>query len=156
MELFKALAGIDMVHVPYKSQAAALSDIAQGAASIGLSGTPAALALSKAGQLKILAVTSLERSKYLPQLPTMAESGLPGFDVSGWFGLLAPASTPQPVLARLQQDVRKALEDAEFRAGLSKVGLEPVGGTPADMLALMKSDTEKWAKVIRDSGAKIE
>jgi tripartite-type tricarboxylate transporter receptor subunit TctC len=156
MELFKAMAGIDLVHVPYKSQAAALSDIAQGAASIGLSGTPAALALSKAGQLKILAVTSLERSKYLPQLPTMAESGLPGFDVSGWFGLLAPASTPQPVLARLQQDVRKALEDAEFRAGLSKVGLEPVGGTPAEMLALMKSDTEKWAKVIRDSGAKIE
>jgi tripartite-type tricarboxylate transporter receptor subunit TctC len=156
MELFKAMAGIDLVHVPYTSQAAALSDIAQGAASIGLSGTPAALALSKAGQLKILAVTSLERSKYLPQLPTMAESGLPGFDVSGWFGLLAPASTPQPVLARLQQDVRKALEDAEFRAGLSKVGLEPVGGTPAEMLALMKSDTEKWAKVIRDSGAKIE
>jgi tripartite-type tricarboxylate transporter receptor subunit TctC len=156
MELFKAMAGIDLVHVPYKSQAAALSDVVQGAASIGLSGTPAALALSKGGQLKILAVTSLERSKYLPQLPTMAESGLPGYDVSGWFGLLAPANTPPPVLARLQQEVRKSLEDAEFRSSLSKAGLDPVGGTAGDMLALMKSDTEKWAKVIRDSGAKIE
>src|SRR5438309_11477724 len=93
MELFKAMAQIDIVHVPYKSQAAALSDIVQGAASIGLSGTPAALALSKGGQLKILAVTSLERSKYLPQMPTMAESGLPGYDVNGWFGLLGPVST---------------------------------------------------------------
>ena len=156
MELLKAMAKIDLVHVPYKSQAAALSDIVQGAASIGLSGTPAALALSKGGQLKILAVTSLERSKYLPQLPTMAESGLPGYDVNGWFGLLAPASTPAPVMGRLQQEVRTAMDDAEFRAALLKVGLDPVGSTSAQMLALMKSDTEKWAKVIRDSGAKIE
>ena len=156
MELFKAMAKIDLVHVPYKSQAAALSDIVQGAASIGLSGTPAALALSKGGQLKILAVTSLERSKYLPQMPTMAESGLPGYDVNGWFGLLAPASTPAPVMGRLQQEVRTAMDDVEFRAALLKVGLDPVGSTSAQMLALMKSDTEKWAKVIRDSGAKIE
>ena len=156
MELLKAMAKIDLVHVPYKSQAAALSDIVQGAASIGLSGTPAALALSKGRQLKVLAVTSLERSKYLPQMPTMAESGLPGYDVNGWFGLLAPASTPAPVMGRLQQEVRTAMDDAEFRAALLKVGLDPVGSTSAQMLALMKSDTEKWAKVIRDSGAKIE
>jgi len=157
MELFKAMAKIDLVHVPYKSQAAALSEVAaQGGASIMICGTPAALAMSKAGQIKILAATSLERSRYLPDVPTMAEAGLPGFDVSGWFGLLAPAETPAPVLARLQQEVRKALDDAEFRAGLSKVGLDPVGGTPAEMLALMKADTAKWAKVIRDSGAKIE
>jgi tripartite-type tricarboxylate transporter receptor subunit TctC len=157
MELFKALAKIDLVHVPFKSQAAALTDVAtQGGASIMLCGTPAALAMSKSGQIKILAATSLERSRYLPDVPTVAEAGFPGFDVSGWFGLLAPASTPQPLLARLQQEVRKALDDAEFRAGLLKVGLDPVGNTPAEMLALMKSDTEKWAKVIRDSGAKIE
>jgi len=156
MELFKAMAQIDIVHVPYKSQAAALSDIAQGVASIGLSGTPAALALSKAGQLKILAVTSLERSKYLPQLPTMAESGLPGYDVAGWFGLLAPANTPAPVMAKLDHEVHKAMDDAEFRAALLKVGLDPVASTSAEMLALMKLDTEKWAKVIRDSGARIE
>ena len=157
MELFKSMAGIDLVHVPYKSQAAALTDvIAQGGASIMICGTPAALAASKAGQIKILAATSLERSRYLPDVPTMAEAGLPGFDVSGWFGLLAPASTPAPVLARLQQEVRKALDDGEFRAGLSKVGLDPVGSTRAEMLSLMKADTAKWAKVIRDSGAKIE
>lgn len=157
MELFKARAQINLVHVPYKSQAAALTDVAsQGGASIMMCGTPAALAMSKGGQIKILAATSVERSRYLPDVPTMAEAGLPGFDVSGWFGLLAPANTPGPVLARLQQEVRKALEDAEFRAGLSKVGLDPVGNTPAEMHALMKADTEKWAKVIRDSGAKIE
>ena len=157
MELFKAMAKIDLVHVPYKSQAAALTDVAaQGGASIMICGTPAALAMSKAGQIKILAATSLERSRYLPDVPTVAEAGLAGFDVSGWFGLLAPAETPAPVLARLQQEVRKALDDAQFRAGLSKVGLDPVGGTPAEMVSLMKADTAKWAKVIRDSGAKIE
>jgi tripartite-type tricarboxylate transporter receptor subunit TctC len=157
MELFKAMAKIDLVHVPYKSQAAALSEVAaQGGASIMICGTPAALAMSKSGQVKILAATSLERSRYLPDVPTVAEAGFPGFDVSGWFGLLAPANTPAPVMARLQQEVRRTMDDAEFRAALLKVGLDPVGNTPAEMLALMKSDTDKWAKVIRDSGAKIE
>src|SRR6266850_2499946 len=100
MELFKAMAKIDLVHVPYKSQAAALTDVAaQGGSSIMMCGTPAALAMSKAGQIKILAATSLERSRYLPDVPTVAEAGLAGFDVSGWFGLLAPAETPAPVLA---------------------------------------------------------
>jgi len=157
MELFKAMAKVDLVHVPFKSQAAALTDVAtQGGASIMICGTPAALAMSKSGQVKILAATSLERSRYLPDVPTVAEAGFPGFDVSGWFGLLAPANTPAPVMARLQLEVKRTMDDAEFRAALLKVGLDPVGNTPAEMLALMKSDTDKWAKVIRDSGAKIE
>jgi tripartite-type tricarboxylate transporter receptor subunit TctC len=156
IELLKSMAKIDLVHVPYKGQAAALTDLMRGAVGVMISGTPAALAHSKAGQLKILAVTSRERSKFLPDVPTISESGLPGYDVSGWFGLLAPAGTPPGVLAKLQQETLKALDDAEFRGALLKQGLEPVGTTPAEMLALMKSDTEKWAGVIRDSGAKIE
>jgi tripartite-type tricarboxylate transporter receptor subunit TctC len=156
IELLKAMAKIDLVHVPHKGQAAALTELIRGELGVMICGTPAALAHSKAGQLKILAVTSRERSKFLPEVPTISESGLPGYDVSGWFGLLAPASTPPSVLAKLQQEVLKAVQDSEFRSALLKQGLEPLGTTPAEMLALMKSDTEKWAAVIRDSGAKIE
>jgi tripartite-type tricarboxylate transporter receptor subunit TctC len=156
MELFKTMAKINLVHVPYKGQAAALADLAAGVLGVMLSGTPAALALSKGGQIKILAVTSLERSRFLPDVPTMAESGLPGYDVGGWFGLLAPANTPPNVLARLSEEVAKVMGDSEFRAALLKQGLEPVGNTPSQMTALMRSDTEKWGRVIRESGAKIE
>ena len=156
MELLKAMAKVDLLHVPYTGQPAALAALVQGSVGIMMSGTPAALALSKAGQIKLLAATSLDRSKFLPDLPTVSEAGLSGFDVTGWFGLVAPAATPASVLGKLQQEVIRATQDVELRATFVKVGLEVLGATPEQMLARMKTDTEKWGRVIKSSGAKIE
>ena len=156
MELFKSIAGINITHIPYKGTAPAMADLLGGAVSIMFTGMPSALAQAKSGKLKLLAVTSPERSGLAPQLPTMVEAGVPGFELSAWFGLLAPANSPVRVIERLTQEVAKAVANREFRTNLQNQGLDPLGSTPEAMLALMKSDTEKWARVIRDSGAKVE
>ena len=155
-ELFKSMAGIDLTHVPHKGTAAALTEVLAGRTGLMFTGMPSALASAKAGTLKILAVTSERRSGLAPDIPTMSEAGVPGFELSSWFGLVAPSRTPEPVVERLAKAVSESAGHAEFRKVLSSQGIEPLGTSPAAMAARMKSDVEKWAKVIRDSGAKIE
>jgi tripartite-type tricarboxylate transporter receptor subunit TctC len=156
MELFKSMTHTDMVHVPYKGGTSALNDLIGGVVNIMFTGVPSALQFSKAGKAKMLAFTTRERSAFARQLPTMSESGVPGFELSAWFGMLAPARTPAAVITALHQELVKAVANPEFRSALHGHGIEPLGTTPEQMLALMKADTEKWARVIRESGARIE
>ncbi len=156
MELLKSMTQTSMVHVPYKGGPSALNDLLGGVVDIMFTGIPSALQFSKAGKVKMLAITTRERSGYAPQLPTMSESGTPGFELNAWFGMLAPARTPAAIVNTLSQEVAKVAANPEFRKTLSGHGIEPLGTTPEVMLALMKSDTEKWAKVIRESGARVE
>lgn len=156
MELFKSMAGINLTHVPHKGTAAAMTEVLAGRSALMFTGMPSALASAKAGTLKVLAVTSERRSILASDIPTMSEAGAPGFELSAWFGLLAPARTPEPIMERLAKAAAESVAHPEFRKMLSSQGIEPLGSSPAAMAALMKSDTEKWAKVIRDSGAKVE
>lgn len=156
MELLKSMTGTSMIHVPYKGGPSALNDLMAGVVEIMFTGVPSAIQLSKAGKLKMLAFTTRERSDFAPQLPTVAESGVPGFELSAWFGMLAPARTPAPIVNTLSQAVAKVAANPEFRKTLNSNGIEPLGTTPEAMVALIESDTEKWAKVIRESGARIE
>ena len=155
-ELFKAMAGIDMTHIPHKGTAAAMTEVLAGRSALMFTGMPSALPSAKAGTLKILAVTSERRSSLAPDIPTMSEAGVPGYELGTWFGLVAPSKTPEPVIERLSKAVADAVAHPEFRKVLSSQGIEPLGTSPAAMAARMKSDVEKWAKVIRDSGAKAD
>jgi tripartite-type tricarboxylate transporter receptor subunit TctC len=155
MELFKLMTKTNIVQVEYRGTAAAMTDVVAGRADIMITGPPSAKAMSEGGKLKLLAVTGTKRHPLMPDVPTIAESGVPGYDVTGWFGILAPDNTPKPVLRRLSEEVRKAVADLRFRDRMTKAGLEVVGSTSEEMLATMRADTDKWAKVIRATGAKI-
>ena len=155
-ELFKTMAGVQMAHVPYKGSAPALQDLVGGQVQLMFDNLPSSLALIKAGKLKALAVTSLTRAAALPDVPTVAESGLPGFEASSWFGLLAPAATPQPVVVTLNTDVAKWLATPEAREKLLAQGANAAGGTPADFARHIAAETAKWQKVVKESGAKID
>jgi tripartite-type tricarboxylate transporter receptor subunit TctC len=155
MELFKLMTKTNIVQVEYRGTAAAMTDVVAGRADIMITGPPSAKAMSEGGKLKLLAVTGTKRHPLMPDVPTIAESGVPGYDVTGWFGILAPGNTPKPVLRRLTEEVRKAVADLRFRDRMTKVGLQVVGSTSEEMLAKMRADTDKWAEVIRATGAKI-
>ena len=156
MELFKLMTKTNIVQVEYRGTADAMTDVVAGRADVMITGPPSAKAMSEGGKLKLLAVTGTKRHPLMPEVPTIAESGVPGYDVTGWFGILAPRKTPQPVLGRLTEQVRKAVADLRFRNRMTKVGLDVVGSTSQDMLATMHADTDKWAAVIRATGAKIQ
>jgi tripartite-type tricarboxylate transporter receptor subunit TctC len=155
-ELFKTIAGVDMTHVPYKGSAPALTDLVGGQVQLMFDNLPSSLALIKSGKLRAIAVTSLQRAPVLPDVPTIAESGLPGFEASSWFGVLAPAGTPAPVVARLNADVNKWLQSPEAREQLLAQGAVAAGGTPEQFAAHIRAETEKWAKVVKASGAKVD
>jgi tripartite-type tricarboxylate transporter receptor subunit TctC len=155
-ELFKTMAGVQMAHIPYKGSAPALQDLVGGQVQLMFDNLPSSLALIKAGKLKALAVTSKERAAALPDVPTLAESGLPGFEASSWFGLLAPAGTPQPVIAKLNAEVAKWLASPEAKEKLLAQGAIAAGGTPEDFARHIAAETAKWQKVVKDSGAKID
>ncbi len=155
-ELFKTMAGIQMTHVPYKGSAPALQDLVGGQVQLMFDNLPSSLALIKAGKLKALAVTSLTRAAALPDVPTVAESGLPGFEASSWFGLLAPAGTPPPIVVTLNADVAKWLATPEAREKLLAQGANAAGGSPADFARHIAAETAKWQKVVRESGAKVD
>jgi tripartite-type tricarboxylate transporter receptor subunit TctC len=155
-ELFKTMAGVDIVHVPYKGSSPAVTDLMGGQVQLMFDNLPSSLAQIKAGKLRAIAVTSAQRSPTLPNIPTIAESGLPGFEASSWFGLLAPAGTPAAVVARINADVNQWLQTAEAKEKLLAQGAVPAGGTPEQFAAHIRAETEKWAKVVKVSGAKVD
>jgi tripartite-type tricarboxylate transporter receptor subunit TctC len=156
MELFKSMAGVKITHVPYKGSAPAVTDLLGGHVSLMFDNMPSALPHVKAGKLRALAVSSLKRSPTAPEIPTVAESGLPGFEVSVWFAVLAPAATPKPILERLNQLLVKALQAPDVRERLGSQGAEPVGNTPEQFTQVMKRDLAKWAKVVKDADIRLD
>ena len=155
MELFKMMTHTDINQVSYRGTAPAMTDVVAGQVDLMFTGPPSAKAMSADGKLKILAVGGKQRLSLMPDVPTIDESGVPGYELTGWFGMAAPAKTPSPVLDRLLQEVRKAVADARFRERMTAQGLEVVGSSAAEMTALMQVDTKKWAEVIRKTGARI-
>jgi tripartite-type tricarboxylate transporter receptor subunit TctC len=155
-ELFKVMAGVQMTHVPYKGSAPAISDLMGGQVQVMFDNLPPSLPHIKAGKLRALAVTSAKRAPALPELPTIAEAGLPGFEASSWFGVLAPAGTPPAIIGRLNAEIAKWLATAEAKDKLLALGADAAGGTPEDFAAHIRAETAKWAKVVKDSGAKAE
>ena len=155
-ELFKIMAGVDMLHVPYKGGQPAITDLLAGQVSIYIPVLPSVVQLVKADRLRLLAVTGAKRSSAMPDVPTVAESGLPGFEASNWFGLMAPAGTPPEIVTRLNAEAAKALQAPDVREKLAGLGFEIQSSTPQEFTALLKSETEKWAKVAKASGARAE
>jgi tripartite-type tricarboxylate transporter receptor subunit TctC len=155
-ELFKTMAGVDMTHVPYKGSAPAITDLMGGQVQIMFDNLPSSLQQIKAGKLRAIAVTSLKRAPALPNVPTISESGLPGFEASSWFGILAPAGTPASVVTRINAEVNKWLQSADAREKLLAQGAEAAGGSPEQFAAFIRSETDKWAKVVKASGAKVD
>ena len=155
-ELFKRAAGIDLLHVPYKGAGPAITDVVAGQVQMMFGAATNTLPLAKGGRLRALAVTSARRSALAPELPTVAENGLPGFDVVGWYGFAAPAKTPKPVLAKLNAESNRVIQSAELIERLRTQGLESAGSTPEAATALIKTDVARWTKVIRDTGIRGE
>ncbi len=154
-ELLKSLAGIDMVHVPFKGGGPALVATISGEVQIMFATLPAAMPHVKSGKVRPVAVTTSKRSQAMPELPTIAESGIKGYEAATWYGLLAPARTPKPVIDRLHGDTVKILA-GPARQRLEAQGFEPDGGTPSAFAAYIKAEIAKWAKVIRDAGIPAE
>jgi tripartite-type tricarboxylate transporter receptor subunit TctC len=154
-ELLKSLAGIDMVHVPFKGGGPALVATISGEVQIMFATLPAAMPHVKSGKVRPVAVTTVKRSQAMPELPTIAESGIKGYEAATWYGLLAPARTPKAVIDRLHGDTVKILA-GPARQRLEAQGFEPDGGTPAAFAAYIKAEIAKWAKVIRDAGIPAE
>jgi len=155
-ELFKTMTGIDMTHIPYKGRATAIPDLLGGRVTMMFDNMPSSLPLVKEGKLRALGVTSLKRSPAAPEIPTLAEQGLPGFEAVSWFALFAPAGTPRPLIDRLQGEVKKILAAPDVAGKLAEAGLDAVGSTPDELAAYQRAEIAKWAKVVRDSGAKVE
>jgi len=153
-ELLKKMAGIDMVHVPYKGGGPAVQDLVGGQVPMGVLGSTPLIPHHKAGRIRIVAFTSKERFAPMPEIPTVHESGFPGFDTGQWLGLLVPRGTQAEVVSRLHGETVKALALSDVKERLAQAALEPVGNTPAEFSAYFRSETEKWAKVIRAAGIK--
>jgi tripartite-type tricarboxylate transporter receptor subunit TctC len=153
-EFFRRTAAVELVHVPYKGAAPAITDLVGGQIRMMFAPAVNALPLAAAGKLRALAVTSAKRSRLAPDLPTVAESGLPGFEVTGWYGLAAPAATAPAAVARLNAETNRALASSDTVEQLRQQGLEPVGDTPEQASGWIKSEVAQWTKVIRDAGIK--
>ena len=153
---FANAAGIDLVHIPYKGTGPALADLLGGHIPMAFAPIPATHANIAEGKLRGLAVTSAKRSSLLPDMPTIAEAGIPGFEASLYYGLAAPTGTPRPIIDKLNKALRDALANDEVRKRLSTDGAEPLPGTPEEYAAHIDKDETKWSKVVRDSGAKAE
>jgi tripartite-type tricarboxylate transporter receptor subunit TctC len=148
-ELFKMLAGVDLLHVPYKGVAPAIVDVVSGQVSMTFSSILTALPQVKSGKLKALAVTGAKRSPAAPELPTMMEAGVKGYESATWYAVLAPAKTSKEIVGKLNGDIVAILKQPEVRDRLSKEGADPVGSTPQELAAYMKSEIEKWSKVVK-------
>jgi tripartite-type tricarboxylate transporter receptor subunit TctC len=155
-ELFKSQAQIDIVHVPYKGSAPALEDVISGQDQMMFATTSGVMGFLKNGQVRPLAVTTLKRSAILPDIPTMDEAGLPGFEATTWHGLVAPAGTPKDIVGTLHRGTIEALKDPAVQQKLAALGIDVVGDTPEEFGAYIKSEIPKWAAVIKASGAKLQ
>jgi len=155
-ELFNSMVGVKMVHVPYKGAAPALADLLGGQVQLMFSTMPPALPHVKDGKLRALAVTSAKRSPAAPDLPTLDEIALPGFEANTWHGVVVPAGTPRAIIARLNREIVAILHLPDVVERFSSQGAEALGSTPEEFAAYIRSETLKWAKVVRDSGAKAE
>ncbi len=155
-EILKRQLGVDITHIPYKGYAQALPDLLGGRVTTMMADLVVVGPTIKEGRLRALAATSLERSKFLPSLPTMVELGFPGYEVTVWFGVFAPAGTPPDIIAKLNGEMRKYLATAEAREAYEKLGHEAAPSSPEELRALMASDAEKYGKLIREANLKLE
>jgi tripartite-type tricarboxylate transporter receptor subunit TctC len=156
MELIKTMAGIEMVHVPYKGSSPVLTDLLAGRLSVAFDNVLSAAPHVKAGRLRAIAVSTLKRSFAMPNLPTVSESGLQGFEASVWQGILAPAGTPNPVIDTLNGAIVGALQRADMKERMAAQGADVIGSTPQQFASFMKTDLVKWAKVVKASGARVD
>ena len=152
VELFRSLTRVDMVHVPYKGTGAAIADLIGGHVPLCFCTLPSVFAQAKQGRLRALAVTTTRRTSAAPDIPTVAEAGVPGFEMSQWYGLLAPAATPGAVIERLNAEIAKALKHPELRTRLQAEGAEPSGSTPQEFGAFFKAEIAKWTRVVQKAG----
>jgi tripartite-type tricarboxylate transporter receptor subunit TctC len=155
-ELFNTMAGVKMQHIPYKGRAQAIPDLLGGRIQMIFDNMPSALPLVKSGELKAIGVTSAKRSPAAPDIPTIAEAGLPGFEATSWFALYAPANLPRDVQMKINAETLRVMALPDVKEKLAGLGLEIATGTPEALSALMQAETAKWAKVVKESGAKLD
>jgi len=155
-ELFKSMAGVEMQHIPYKGSPPALQDVVGGQVTMTFDNITTAWPLAKAGKLRALAVTTAKRSAIAPDVPTLAESGLPGFEIGSWQGVFAPAGTPAPIVRRLNAEIVKILNMPDVKERLAGLGAEIVADSPEEFAALVKAEVVKWSDVVKKSGAKVD
>jgi tripartite-type tricarboxylate transporter receptor subunit TctC len=156
MELFKSMTGSTIVHIPYKGSAGVLADVMGGQIAVTIDNMPPYLPQVKAGKIRALAVSTTKRSAAVPDLPTIAEAGVPGYDSGSWFGLLAPAKTPKAAVDQLSAESARILKLPEVSKRISELGAEPVGSTPEQFAELIKTEIAKWAKVIKDANVELQ
>jgi tripartite-type tricarboxylate transporter receptor subunit TctC len=156
MEMFKSATGLRLVHIPYKGGPPALTDLIAGQVSVMFETTTGSLAHVRAGKLRALAVSTAKRSAAAPELPTLAESGVAGFDAAAWIAMLAPAATPKDIVARINAEINKGLASTDMREKLLGLGADQVGGTPEEFGATLKTELASWARVVKESGARID
>ncbi len=155
-ELFKSMAGVNLLHVPYKGTGQALTDLVGGQVDLMFAPAQTVMTYVQSGRLRALAATGAKRSEMLPQLPTVAESGLPGYAAVGWFGLLAPAATPRAVVVKISSDANRVLALRDVRERMIALGSEPTGDTPEEFTRFIREDQAKWARLMREQGIKAE
>lgn len=155
-ELFKSMAGVEMLHVPYKGTGQAVKDLIGGQIDVMFAPGETVMPQVKAGRLRALAVTSARRATAIPELPTVAEAGVPGYEAIGWFGLLAPAATPRALVEKLSRDANAVLANPEVRAKMLGLGAEPSGDTPDGFAHFIHGDQAKWTKLVRERGIVVE
>ncbi len=155
-ELFKTMAGIDIVHIPYKGSAPARTDLLAGQVQMMFESLIGVIPFITSGKLRAIAVSGAQRSEAAPDIPTMSEAGVPGFEASAWVGILAPAGTPRPIVGRLNADIVKVMQMPDVKALLSRNGAEAVTNSPEQFTEFIKAQLDKWSKVVKASGAKLE
>ena len=155
-ELFNTMAGVKITHVPYKGSTGAITDTMSGQVQLTYTGIPSVIGQMKAGRLRPIGVTSIKRAAALPEVPTIAESGVPGYEVNPWFGVLLPAGAAQPLVTRINAEILKVLQLPATRERFAAEGFEAAGNTPAQFAAYIKSEQVKWAKVIKDAGIRAD
>jgi tripartite-type tricarboxylate transporter receptor subunit TctC len=151
-ELFKSMAGVDLLHVPYKGTGQAVTDLLAGHVNLMFAPAQTVMPYVREGRLRALALTGSKRSETLPDLPTVAESGLPGYEAVGWFGLLAPAATPREIVAKISADANRVLGERDVRERMLGLGADPSGDTPEEFARFIRDDQAKWGRLMREAG----
>jgi tripartite-type tricarboxylate transporter receptor subunit TctC len=156
MKLLENLTGVRLTHIPYKGSAPAMLDLMGGRVNVMFDNAPNVLSHVRAGKLKALAVTTARRSALAPEVPSLAEAGVPGYDVEVWFGVVAPAVTPKEIIARLNAEIQRILALPDVKGRFAQVGVRTIGGSPEQFAAYLREQTEKWGKVARDAGVRVD